>query len=47
MKFQLFDRLKQEQPNALEKLTCVYGDVTLLNLGIIQTIFLMLFSLIK
>lgn len=36
MKFQLFDRLKQEQPNALEKLKCVYGDVTLLNLGKIQ-----------
>lgn len=32
--FQLFDRLKQEQPDALEKLKCIYGDVTLLNLGL-------------
>lgn len=35
--FQLFDRLRKEQPNVLNKVIPIYGDITLEELGISES----------
>lgn len=36
-RFQLFDRLRKEQPNVLNKVIPIYGDITLEELGISES----------